>query len=761
MSDTDRADSIPRDLKRILPMLALGDDFAVVTPTLRAEGKAITPALRNELLAKLQAGEYVELTVDLAPAYEQKAGAANRKFVRFRDGLMTKLGASFKGKPFLRDHDQGSVLARGGTIVTSATEKRGEGDYAINMSVTLTAPWAVDSALRGNLDRVSIGWWPTGAIECSVCGTQVGTKCYHWPGDRVAEVVGSDGSKQYVRDRAGDRIVEWVFTAAEGIETSAVNVPAVPGAGIEEIRAALSAAFPDEVDGTGIRPVTPVQLAGSSGEGAARGTPSQSQELIMPGTTETQPQTAPQAPALAAPDINELAKARAIEIRAEERACASTVRETAKRHALDLSDDEVDAIVLAADRDVKTARLAVLDRLDARSKKAPINPSQVTLVSDQADKRRNAAGIALTHRAFQASGLPSSVEKARRAGIAIPTELELPKLNDETLHLMRRKSLVELGADYLASRGIDPRHMDSATIAERVLSSGSDFPLLLADAMNKILMAPFVVRPSPWRNFAREVPARDFKTIKFLRRSSAPPVKKLESEDAEVKYGGYSERQETAELETYAGGVKFSRKLFINDDLGAFATQTLGLGDSINDNRDDVVCGVVTGSDNLADGHPLFHSAHANISATTGTDITAIEAAEDKMASQIETRRDGTTRKLNYDVECWFGARSEMVAVDKVVNPSGYLPSAATNAAGGMSLNKPTYWDQRLALTPRYYYGICASRTGLVFGGLQGSSAPKFSSAIDFDTEGAKFKALDDFYAGLDSWEWIVRVALS
>lgn len=77
---------------------------------------------------------------------------------------------------------------------------------------------------RGPSER--IGWHPTGPVTCSACGTEVFAECTHLPGDRL---------------ESGD-VVEFVFTDAELVETSAVSVPAVQGTGIDQIRAALSAA---------------------------------------------------------------------------------------------------------------------------------------------------------------------------------------------------------------------------------------------------------------------------------------------------------------------------------------------------------------------------------------------------------------------------------------------------------------------------------------------------------------------------------------
>lgn len=197
-----------------------------------ADGEQLNADRVAELLARCLAGEQVQLEIDLL-SYEQKPGEQNRKFVRVRDGAMMALGRSGAGTPFLRDHMQWDVGARGGTVHSSRTEKLGDGHYVVRQKATLTAPWVVELALRGLLGPVSVGLRATGPVECSLCGTEIFTTCWHCPGDIVpSEAPG-----------APDDVVEWVYTAAELRETSVCNVPAVPTARIESIRAAMSAAL--------------------------------------------------------------------------------------------------------------------------------------------------------------------------------------------------------------------------------------------------------------------------------------------------------------------------------------------------------------------------------------------------------------------------------------------------------------------------------------------------------------------------------------
>ena len=227
-----------RRLKIIDGITLLGGDVGTVEGLTLADGGKIDDAKRDEILLAVREGRHVEIRMSVL-AFVQEEGKPNRKFVRFSPGAMHGLGASFVGMPFLRDHEQGDTLARGGTIVASKSAKLGDGKYQISQEVVLSAPWAVDLAVRGLLSSVSIGFRATGPVMCSACNAQVFTRCYHLPGDRL-EVVEDQGRKSKVRKADGAEIVEWVYTAARGVETSSTPVPAVVEAKIEEIRASLS-----------------------------------------------------------------------------------------------------------------------------------------------------------------------------------------------------------------------------------------------------------------------------------------------------------------------------------------------------------------------------------------------------------------------------------------------------------------------------------------------------------------------------------------
>lgn len=220
-------------------LLAMGNVVQTdVSLGMTHQGKEITPELRDELLAKCQAGQFVELELSML-AYEQEQGVRNRNNVRLRDGAIMKMAQSCVGRPFLKDHQQHDSEAVQGIITNSVGEKLADGKYKVNQKVSLRDPKAVARALRGLMSTVSISWRATGDVCCSVCKTPVFTDCYHWPGDKVKQAV-VDGKPYWVRDRKmGTDVVEWVYNDAEGLETSEVPVPAVKTAKINDIKAQI------------------------------------------------------------------------------------------------------------------------------------------------------------------------------------------------------------------------------------------------------------------------------------------------------------------------------------------------------------------------------------------------------------------------------------------------------------------------------------------------------------------------------------------
>jgi len=200
------------------------------TRELKAGGGPDTNAHRLEMIQALRDGKHLEIVIKRALAYRQVAGKRNHRGLRFSAEALANGASSWKGRPFLVDHNTYEQEARKGTILTAEHGTDAKGAAAIFMGFSLVKPDAVISYLDGTLDRFSIGWFSTGPVLCTVHGSDVTSSesCRCWPLDAV-EI---DGKTQ---------IVQYEYQSIRGKELSAVNVPAVDGTHIEDYRAALSA----------------------------------------------------------------------------------------------------------------------------------------------------------------------------------------------------------------------------------------------------------------------------------------------------------------------------------------------------------------------------------------------------------------------------------------------------------------------------------------------------------------------------------------
>lgn len=166
---------------------------------------------RAELLPKIESGEVEHLDFR-ARVY---GAGRNRNPYEFRAEDLPAFASSFEGQPYLRNHDTSDIDARDGTILASRLE-----GGAFVQEIRLTTRRGMTDYLEGKMDRFSIGWFYDDCL-CSICQSSwFSPDCMHWPGRKY-------------QTAAGEKECKLIFINPAGKETSAVNVPAVEGTGID------------------------------------------------------------------------------------------------------------------------------------------------------------------------------------------------------------------------------------------------------------------------------------------------------------------------------------------------------------------------------------------------------------------------------------------------------------------------------------------------------------------------------------------------
>jgi hypothetical protein len=191
---------------------------------LLADAGAATPATATDTAGRFKAIGYRQTKLAAADG----GTMINSHGWRFALPAMAPLAASFVGMPFITAHDWGDTRARGGTITGAEVQDLGN-EVAIVFDVDATAAWAIEGLANGTIDRFSIGaTGGDGEIICTIHRTPVFASCWCCPGE-VVTVVRDDQELELV--------AEWEYQEGEGLELSAVNVPAVERTGIARAHA--------------------------------------------------------------------------------------------------------------------------------------------------------------------------------------------------------------------------------------------------------------------------------------------------------------------------------------------------------------------------------------------------------------------------------------------------------------------------------------------------------------------------------------------
>ena len=193
----------------------------------------------------------------------------------------------------------------------------------------------------------------------------------------------------------------------------------------------------------------------------------------------------------------------------------------------------------------------------------------------------------------------------------------------------RKLSLLDMGRHYLAALGVPGvDYMGRVQIAELLLNphklqgqygivalaqGTSDFPYILANALNKNLRAAYAEAPTQWPMFCSRLLVPDYKQFSLVSLSEAPDLVERD-EGGPVEYGTLTENREVATLAEFAKGIRITRRTMVNDDLNAFSRLPQMLGPAAKRKEDDVAFAILTANAALGqDSIALFDAAtHKN-----------------------------------------------------------------------------------------------------------------------------------------------------
>ena len=183
-----------------------------------------------------------------------------------------------------------------------------------------------------------------------------------------------------------------------------------------------------------------------------------------------------------------------------------------------------------------------------------------------------------------------------------------------------------------------PRSFDNAAI--KAAFSTVSLPGILSNVAQKKLLQAYHAQPIIATKLCTTADLSDFKENQRYRLTDIGDLKPVGA-DGEIKDGGVAEEAAVNQLDTYAKKFCLTRKMIINDDLGAFLKVPTAMGNRAARLVDQLFFKRLMANPTMTDGKTLFCAPHKN--QLTGAN-SALSADSLKKAIQLflnQTDRDG------------------------------------------------------------------------------------------------------------------------
>lgn len=328
-------------------------------------------------------------------------------------------------------------------------------------------------------------------------------------------------------------------------------------------------------------------------------------------------------------------------------------------------------------------------------------------------------------------------------------------------------SLIAMAEQSLIRAGVRTREMTRDEICDRALASGgqstSDFPIILENALHKMVLRGYAQTPFTWSRFCSVGSLADYRPHNRYHLSSFSDL--LETNQAgEYENGVLGD----ATKETITGKRKgrilqITPEVLVNDDVGAFARIAVALGQAAGRTIEKDVYALFAlnagAGPTMYDGKALFHTDHANIAGTAAKPtVAAFDAARQLLGSQKDP---GGNDFLDIVPAVWVGglangtqARTTNTAEYDQDGSSKFAPP---NTSRGMMRDVV----DTARLTGNAWYVFADQNIEPVFevAFLNGVQTPMITQETNFRTDGLSWKVTHKYGVGAVGWRGAVKNA--
>ena len=179
------------------------------------------------------------------------------------------------------------------------------------------------------------------------------------------------------------------------------------------------------------------------------------------------------------------------------------------------------------------------------------------------------------------------------------------------------------------------RGFDNETI--RAAFSSVSLPGILSNVANKKLLQSYQAQPVIATKLCSTGDLNDFKEADRFRLTDVGDLLPVAA-DGEIKEGGLVEESAKNQLDTYGKKFCLTRKMIINDDLGAFMKVPVAMGNRAARLIDQLFFSRLLANPAQADNKALFHAGHKNLltGATSALSADSIKKAIQLFLDQVD-----------------------------------------------------------------------------------------------------------------------------
>lgn len=313
----------------------------------------------------------------------------------------------------------------------------------------------------------------------------------------------------------------------------------------------------------------------------------------------------------------------------------------------------------------------------------------------------------------------------------------------------------DIARELLGRAGVSVMGMTPAALITRAISAPmttSDFASIMAQVYDKTMRQAYGAVPSGLIRVSREQTAQDFRSKSRVQLDHSGLTLDKVSEAGEFSFGGLIDTAESYSIDSYGKIVNLSRKLLVNDNIGALADVARRVGMAAREfERQQLVDLLVQNAGlgpTLSDGQTLFHASHGNISAPgTGAGLvpSAISLSDARLKMRTQTGPGGGHISI---VPKYLVVPSALeTTAEQAVIAVQATKTADANTFAFLDLVTEPRLDA-FSSTRWYVVADPALTDGLEYSFLAGAPGPQVETRSGFEVDGIQVKVRDDYGCG-------------